>query len=433
MAETTVDHEGTQATTSVRHKKVSRRQRPRVVVVGAGFGGMAAVQSLRWADVDVTLIDRNGFNTFQPLLYQVATGGLNPGDVTYALRAFAVKHPNARYLRGTVVGIDTAAQQVRLAEGEHVDYDYLVIGTGVRANFFGIPGAEEHSLTIYTRSEAIETRDHLFAQLDQLSRKQDTRGRGTIVVVGGGATGVEMAGTLAEMVRGALPYAYPELDAGAMKVILVEMGDDVLAPFKKGLRTYAAKMLRKRGVDLRLGATVAEVTDTEVRLSDGEVIPTRTVIWATGVTAHPVVSEWGLPQGRGGRIQVGPDQRVVGLANVFAIGDVSADVDDPQPQLAQPALQQGSHVAEQIRRTIAGLPSTPFSYKDKGIMATIGRRAAVAELPVGITFKGTLAWLAWLALHVMVLLSNRNRFAVITNLAVRYLNWPRNVNVIVGQ
>ena len=431
MAET-VTHESTE-TLPARHEKVSERSRPRVVVVGAGFGGMAAVQSLRWADVDVLLIDRNGFNTFQPLLYQVATGGLNPGDVTYALRAFAVKHKNARFRRGTVVGVDTAAQQVRLAEGELIDYDYLVIGTGVRANFFGIPGAEEHSLTIYTRSEALDTRNHIFSELDEMTRAKDHHGRGTIVVVGGGATGVEMAGTLSEMVRGALPYAYPELEADAMRVVLVEMGDDVLAPFKKQLRGYAAKALRKRGVDLRLGKTVAEVTETEVRLSDGEVIPTRTVIWATGVTAHRVVSEWGLPQGKGGRIQVGPDQRVVGLSNVFAIGDVSADTENPQPQLAQPAIQQGTHVAEQVRRTIAGLPPTSFSYKDKGIMATIGRRAAVAELPIGVGFRGTTAWLAWLGLHILVLLSNRNRFAVITNLAVRYLNWPRNVNVIVGQ
>jgi NADH dehydrogenase len=266
-----------------------------------------------------------------------------------------------------------------------------------------------------------------------MTRAKDQHGRGTIVVVGGGATGVEMAGTLSEMVRGALPYAYPELDADAMRVVLVEMGDEVLAPFKQGLRDYAANALRKRGVDLRLGKTVAEVTDTEVRLSDGEVIPTRTVIWATGVTAHPAVSEWGLPQGKGGRIQVGPDQRVEGLANVFAIGDVSVDTENPQPQLAQPAIQQGAHVAEQVRRTIAGMPPTSFSYKDKGIMATIGRRAAVAELPIGIGFRGTTAWLAWLGLHILVLLSNRNRFAVLTNLAVRYLNWPRNVNVIVGQ
>ncbi len=420
-------------TLPTRTKQVSERSRPRVVIVGAGFGGMSAVQSLRWADVDVLLIDRNGFNTFQPLLYQVATGGLNPGDVTYALRAFAVKHQNARFRRGTVVGVDTEAQQVRLAEGELIDYDYLVIGTGVRANFFGIPGAEEHSLTIYTRSEALETRDHLFTELDELARAKDNHGRGTIVVVGGGATGVEMAGTLAEMVRGALPYAYPELDADAMRVVLVEMGDDVLSPFKKRLRSYAGKALRKRGVDLRLGKSVAEVTDTEVRLDDGEVIPTRTVIWATGVTAHRVVSQWGLPQGKGGRIQVGTDQRVVGLTNVFAIGDVSADTDNPQPQLAQPAIQQGTHVAEQIRRTIAGMPATSFSYLDKGIMATIGRHAAVAQLPAGISFRGWLAWLAWLGLHILFLLSNRNRFAVMTNLAVRYLNWPRNVNVIVGQ
>ncbi len=410
----------------------STSRRPRVVVVGAGFGGMATVAALRWADVDVLLVDRNGYNTFQPLLYQVATGGLNPGDVTYALRAFTAKHRNARFRQGTVVGIDTAAKQVRLEDGDTIGYDYLVVATGVTANFFGIKGAEENSLLIYTRREALETRDHIFRGLERLATEGGKNASANVVVVGGGATGVEMAGTLAEMVTGAIPHSYPELDSSRLKIVLVEMAGEVLGPFKKSLRRYSAKALRHRGVDLRLDTAVAEVTPDAVHLVDGTVIPTGAVIWATGVTAHEVVSTWGLPQGRGGRIVVGPDMRVKGTADVFAIGDVSGDPDAMLPQLAQPAIQQGTHVAETISRLIAGMGSEQFHYTDKGTMATIGRRAAVAQLPGKIALRGTLAWVAWVALHVMVLLSNRNRFAVITNLAVRYLSWPRNTNVILG-
>ncbi|WP_460433695.1 NAD(P)/FAD-dependent oxidoreductase [Angustibacter speluncae] len=408
------------------------RTRPRVVVVGAGFGGMSTVAALRWADVDVLLVDRNGYNTFQPLLYQVATGGLNPGDVTYALRAFTSKFRNARFRQGTVVRLHTDVKQVELADGDRIDYDYLVLSTGVTANFFGIPGAKENSLLIYTRREALTTRDHLFSRLEQLAIEEGKQATTNVVVVGGGATGVEMAGTLAEMVGSALPHAYPELDNSKIKVHLVEMASDVLGPFKPSLRRYSAKALRKRGVQLHLDTAVAEVTPSEVRLKDGEVIRTESVIWATGVTAHEVVSTWGLPQGRGGRIQIGPDMRVVGFDDVFAIGDVSGDTESPLPQLAQPAIQHGMHVAETISRLLAGMGSTPFHYTDKGIMATIGRRAAVAQLPGNIGMRGTLAWLAWVALHVFFLLSNRNRLAVMTNLAVRYLSWPRNVNVILG-
>ena len=410
----------------------TERTRPRVVVVGAGFGGMATVSALRWADVDVLLIDRNGYNTFQPLLYQVATGGLNPGDVTYALRAFTAKQRNARFRQGTVVGIDTATKHVRLDDGDEIGYDYLVVATGVTANFFGIPGAAENSLLIYTRREALETRDHIFRGLERLATEEGKDGSANVVVVGGGATGVEMAGTLAEMVSGALPVSYPELDNTKIKVILVEMAPDVLTPFKKSLRSYSARALRRRGVELKLEAAVAEVTPDEVRLKDGTVIPTRTVIWATGVTAHPVVSTWGLPQGRAGRIVIGPDMRVKGFDDVFAIGDVGGDPDNLLPQVAQPAIQQGIHVAETISRLLVGMGSTRFHYTDKGIMATIGRRAAVGQLPFKIALRGTLAWLAWVGLHVFFLLSNRNRFAVLTNLAVRYLSWPRNTNVILG-
>ena len=407
--------------------------RPRVVVIGAGFGGMAVVQELANTDVDIMIIDRHGYNTFQPLLYQVATGGLNPGDVTYSLRAFTAKVPNAAFRQGLVTSIDPDAQKVTLQDGATIAYDYLVVATGVTANFFGIKGAAEHSLLIYTRAQAIETRDHMFRRLELLASTEVSHDvEVNVVVVGGGATGVEMAGTVAEMVQSALPRTYPELDPDKVSVHLVEMADYVLAPFHPRLRDYAAKALRKRGVKLHLGTAVDEITDEEVRLKDGTVIRTGTVIWATGVTAPAEVSGWNLPQGRGGRIQVGSDTRVVGYPSIFAIGDVAGHVEKPLPQVAQPALQQGAHAAEQIRRTIAGLPTTEFVYKDKGIMATIGRRAAVAQVPKIPGFSGTLAWLAWLGLHVVVLLSFRNRFAVLTNLTWRYLAYPRNVNVIVG-
>jgi len=394
---------------------------------------MAVAQDLNGADVDILIIDRHGYNTFQPLLYQVATGGLNPGDVTYSLRAFTAKVPNASFRQGLVTGVDPENQRVVLEDGATVDYDYLVVSTGVSANFFGIPGAAEHSLQIYTRQQAIETRDHMFRRLELLAGSGVGKEREVnVVVVGGGATGVEMAGTLAEMVQSALPKTYPELDPDKVKVHLVEMADFVLAPFHPRLRAYAAKALEKRGAILHLGTAVDVVEDDVVRLKNGVVIATNTVIWATGVTAPKEVSQWGLPQGRGGRIQVGSDTRVIGYPNVFAIGDVSGHVEHPLPQIAQPALQMGKHAAEQIRRAIVGLPPTDFSYKDKGTMATIGRRAAVAQVPSFPGFSGTLAWLAWLGLHVVVLLSFRNRFAVLTNLTWRYLAYPRNVNVIVG-
>ena len=225
----------------------TERTRPRVVVVGAGFGGMATVNALRWADVDVLLIDRNGYNTFQPLLYQVATGGLNPGDVTYALRAFTAKQRNARFRQGTVVGIDTASKHVRLDDGDEIGYDYLVVATGVTANFFGIPGAAENSLLIYTRREALETRDHIFRGLERLATEEGKDGSANVVVVGGGATGVEMAGTLAEMVSGALPVSYPELDNTKIKVILVEMAPRRPHPVQE----VAALVLRPRAAPSR--------------------------------------------------------------------------------------------------------------------------------------------------------------------------------------
>jgi NADH dehydrogenase len=412
----------------------TRSKRPRVVVVGGGFAGLAAVRELSVADVDVLLIDRHGYNTFQPLLYQVATGGLNPGDVTYALRAFISKFANADFVRATVTGVDTERRLVEVEGLDPVPFDYLIIACGVTANYFGIPGAQEHALAIYTRSGAIRTRDRVLTAIENAAQDREGALEPNVVVVGGGATGVEMAGALAELRNAAVPIAYRGLDISRVHIVLVEMADVVLGPFHPKLQSYAAKALRERGVDLRLGTSVKQVRDDAVVVEGPggqETIPAAAVVWATGITAAPIVGSWGLPTGRGGRIDVGPDLRVSGHPQVFAVGDVALDPEG-LPQVAQPAIQGGKHAGIQIRRMLAGSPTEPFRYHDKGSMATIGRSDAVVEFPFGLRLKGLLAWLAWLGLHIVELMGGRNRLATLINLSVRYFSWPRSLNIVVG-
>ena len=414
---------------------MTSRQRPHVLVLGAGFAGVSAVKHLKNAPVDVTLVDRNGYNTFQPLLYQVATGGLNPGDVTYALRALTARQPNAHYRKGDAVDIDPDNKVVTLADDTRLQYDFLIIGTGVTTNYFGVPGAEEHGLALYTREQALRVRDNLFNKLERLAQATADGARSedpTVVIVGAGATGVEMAGSLAEMGRTAMPIAYPELRGRKARVVLVEMGPHVLAPYHPDLREYAARSLESRGVELRLNTAVQAVHENGVELDNGERINAGTVIWATGVKAPDTVQKWGLPQGRGGRLQVTDDLSVPGHPEVFVAGDLAVDPDNPLPQLAQPAMQGGKHAARQILRTLAGEPREPFRYLDKGTMATIARGSAIAQLRGNIRLRGSVAWLAWLALHIYFLLGGRNRAVTLLNLSARYLTWPRSLNVIVG-
>jgi NADH:ubiquinone reductase (H+-translocating) len=407
-------------------------RRPRIVVVGGGFAGLSAVRALKGADAEVLLLDDDLYNTFQPLLYQVATGGLNPGDVTYPLRTYVARHRNARFRRARVSGLDPERRRVRTDRGEEVGYDYLVLCCGVTANYFGIPGAAEHARTLYTRRAAIEVRDLMLGNLEAVAQGRPEAAEPVAVIVGAGPTGVEMAGTLAELRNIALPVTYPELDLARVRVILVEMTDQVLGPFAPRLRRYTAKQLRKRGVELRLGTAVKEVHPDGVLLGDGERLPSAVTIWATGIKVDDQVAGWGLPQGRGGRVQVEPDMRVVGHPEVFAVGDVAASVDGALPQLAQPAIQGGRHAGVQIRRLLAGQPTEPLAYRDLGTMATIGRNAAVAQFPRGLWLRGRIAWAAWVGLHVLRLLGYRNRLATLANLSVRYLAWPGQLNLIVG-
>ena len=409
--------------------------RPRVLILGAGFAGVAAMKALKGAPVDVTLVDRNGYNTFQPLLYQVATGGLNPGDVTYAARALIARQRNASFRKADVVGIDPDTKTVTLSDDRKLTYDYLIIGTGVTTNYFGVPGAEEYALPLYTRKQALAVRDNIFSKLERLAQASDDGHRTdnpTVVIVGAGATGVEMAGTMAEMGNTAMQIAYPELGDRRARVVLVEMGPDVLAPYHPKLRDYTARSLSKRGVELHLNTAVKAVDESGVLLDNGERINAGTVIWAAGVTAPERVQKWGLPQGRGGRIEVSPDLNVPDHPEVFVAGDVGVTPENPLRPLAQPAMQGGKHAAEQVLRMIKGEPTQPFHYFDKGTMATIARGSAIAQLRGGIRLRGLVAWVAWLALHIYFLLGGRNRMVTLLNLSARYLTWPRNLNVIVG-
>ncbi|WP_040160517.1 NAD(P)/FAD-dependent oxidoreductase [Mobilicoccus massiliensis] len=405
----------------------------RVVIVGAGFGGQHAYHELAKAGYDVTLVDRHPYTTFQPLLYQVATGGLNPGDIAFPLRRFVSRSKGrTKFRRATVTGIDAENKRVLTNRGAPIEYDTLVLAQGAGPNFFNIPGAHENARTIYSRAEALQVRDLLFSGLEQMTTEPNHGQHFTVLVVGGGATGVEMAGTLAEMKSEAIPVVYPELSQDSLRVILAEMADTLLAPFEPRLQRYTLHELRKRGVDVRLGTAVKEVRPDSVDLSDGSTLGVDLVIWASGVGAHPEVSEWGVPQGKGGRIEVEPDLRVKGHRDMWAIGDCAVEPDSPLPQLAQPAMQMGTHVGKQIIAADRGEETTPFAYDDKGTMATIGRNAAVVQFPNGRTVTGFAAWALWVGVHLATLLGGRNRLQAMVNTAFRYFAWPQSATNIVG-
>jgi NADH dehydrogenase len=293
-------------------------------------------------------------------------------------------------------------------------------------NYFGIPGADEHAFSLYRRGDAISLRDKLMGTLEKFS----AGGTNTlsIVVIGGGATGVEMAGTLAELRDEGLRAVYPEIDPDFVRVVLIEQGPEVLSPFDPELRRYALQELQRRHVEVWCDTAVSRVEATSIALGDGRTVDSDLTVWAAGVS----VEDWGMPRGRGGRIAVRRDLQVFGHDGIFAVGDVAIASDDPLPQLAQPAIQAGRHAGLQIRHLLEAQPTEAFAYRDRGTMATIGRRSAVVELPHEIRLTGTLAWLAWLALHIVSLLGGRNRVSALLNLSWRYLSWPTGNGVIVG-
>lgn len=416
-----------------RHSAV-RPDAPHVVIVGGGFAGVSALQELAHSGMRVTLVDRHPYNTFQPLLYQVATGGLNPGDVTFPLRTLSVKH-GARYRRAEVVGLDSEHQQIICADGDRIGYDYLIIGTGITTNHFGIPGAKEITMSMYTRPEALRVRDALFGGLEKVASQQQADARSgsfTVVVSGGGPTGVEMAGQLAELKKAMLGKAFPELDPSEVRVILVEMMDSLLNGFAESLQKYTIDELSELGVDIRLGNAIEKVHPDQVDLKDGTSLRADLIVWAAGVAGDPALKEWGLPIGKGGRIEVEPDLRVRGEERVFAVGDAAVTVEKPLPQLAAPAMQMGKYVVSQILRLSQQKPTQAFHYRDPGLVAALGTRSAVVQLPIGLKLTGLIGGVAWVALHLWYLLGGRNRIQTLLNLAYRYMLWPSQTSVIVG-
>jgi NADH dehydrogenase len=404
---------------------------PHAIIVGAGFAGQAAVDGLRKAGVRVTMIDKNLYSTFQPLLYQVATAGLNPGDIAYPVGGFATPR-RAHYTRGDLAAVDTGSRRIKLADGRELGYDYLIIATGVSANYFGVKGAVENTFGLYTRVDSTVLRDHIINGFEWLDEDPDGRRELTITVVGGGATGVELAGTLGELRTDVLRATFPDVDPDRVHIRLIEMSAALLMPFHPKLREYARKQLVKRGVDIRLNTQIREVAPDRVIVGDGQSLHSDLTVWTGGVAAPDEAAGWGLPQGQHGRILVGPDLRVKGSDRIFAAGDIALEPDDPSPQLAQPALQEGRHVARQITRLLRGEQTEPFKYHDKGTMATIGRNSAVVQLTRGLRITGFLAWLAWLGLHLFYLLGYRNRIATLINLSWRYIAWGHGGGVIVG-
>ncbi len=408
-------------------------QRPRVVIIGAGFAGLWAARTLACSDLEVLLVDRNNYHTFQALLYQVAAAELEPEGIAYPVRSILRPWPNVRFLLGEVREVDLAARLVRTTTAE-VTYDLLLLALGSQTNFFGLPGAAEHAFPLKTLEQAIALRNQILCTFEAAAHEPDPAERGrylTFAIVGGGATGVEFAGALAELIRGPLAKDYPTLDLDRARVLLLEAGDRLLPGMPERLQEYARERLRRMGVEVHLRSPVRRVEEGAVHLESGLVLPTATTVWAAGVRGHAAAGRWGLPTVRGGRVPVERTLQLLGHPEVYIVGDLAYLEEEgrPLPMLAPVAIQQGVAAARNILRQAAGQEPRPFRYRDPGTMATIGRNAAVVDLP-GRTFTGFPAWVLWLAVHLVRLIGFRNRLLVLVNWAWDYFFFERAVRLI---
>jgi len=408
--------------------------RPRVVIAGAGFGGLTCARGLKNAPVDVLLVDRNNYHLFTPLLYQVASAVLDPGEIARPVRQLIRPLRNADFLLARVTGADFDQRQLLTDHGP-LAYDYLVLASGSQSDYFGNASLARHAFGLKDLDEGLAVRNRVLMRFEEARWTDDRERRRTLLtfaVVGGGPTGVEMAGALAELTRLVLSKDYRDLDLGLVRVVLLEAAGFVLAPFAEPLREAARRSLEKKGVEVLLKAKVADVTPGSIRLEDGHEIPASTVIWTAGVRASEVGSVLGLSLGRQARVQVLPTLQVTGHPEVFVIGDLAGPMDAgaPLPMLIPVAMQEGRHVAATIKDVLRGYGATNFQYKDPGIMATIGRNSAVAQLgPVRLT--GFLGWLMWLGVHLVNVISFRSRLIVLVNWAWDYLFYDRPIRLIV--
>jgi NADH dehydrogenase len=388
--------------------------RPHVLILGGGFAGLGAARALKQASVDVTLVDAHDYHTFQPLLYQVATDLLETSAVGHPLRDLFHEQPNVAVHEATVTAIDLAGRKVEFAEMAPLTYDYLVLALGAQVEFFGVEGAE-HAFPMYTLADAVRLRAHVLRRWEAADRDPALVDDGAlnVVIVGGGPTGVESAGALAELYRSNFVEDYPRLPQDRARIVLVEAGPALLAMFKADIRSYTKRALEKRGVEVLLGEVVASIEPTRVSLESGTVIDAHTLIWGAGLHANPLTHSLGLELQRGGRIASEPDLTIAGHPEVLAVGDIAwiTDTKTSQvlPQLGSVALQAGTHAGENIARRIAGKDPEAFVYHDKGTMATIGRGAAVVQTHGGHTFKGRTASLAWGTVHLALLSTGEDR------------------------
>jgi NADH:ubiquinone reductase (H+-translocating) len=389
--------------------------RPRVLILGGGFAGVGAAQKLKKAEADVVLVDRHDYHTFQPLLYQLATGLLETTAVGHSLRDLLSRHDNTVIHKAKVSGIDLETRTVEFEEIAPISYDYLVLGLGAEVNYFGTAGAPAHAFPMYTLPHAVHLKDHLLERWEAADRDPSLIEDGAlnVVVVGGGPTGVETAGAIVELYRGEFAKDYSGVDSEDAKVILVEAGSELFPMFKPNLREYAETALTDRDVEVKTGEAVASVEPTRVTLKSGETLKAHTLVWGAGLQGNPLVQSLGLELQRGNRIGVGADLTLPGHPEVYVVGDVAAITDSKTeqvlPQLGSVALQSGEHAGESIARRIKGDEPKRFEYKDKGTMATIGRGAAVVQFLGGRTMSGAKAQAAWAAVHLALLPTNEDR------------------------
>jgi NADH dehydrogenase len=403
--------------------------RQRVVIIGAGFGGLSAARHLADAPVDVTIVDVNNFHTFQPLLYQVATAGLDGDDVGYPVRGIFRRQRNVAVRMARVVGIDLDRRLVLTEPGDPLEYDTLIVAAGAVSASFGVPGVDDHAFTLKSLDDALAVREHVLARFEESSADSAAPdGTLNVVICGGGPTGVELAGGMAELFAHVLVKDFRHLDVAHARIVLVEAADRLLGTLSPPSSATAERVLARRGVEVVTGVGVAAIEPDAVLLSDGQRIPTGTVVWTAGVRASPLAALLGTELTRGGRIAVDEHFAVPGHPGVYAIGDIAAAPAAPLPQVAQPAIQAGRHVA----RRIAG-HDEPFRYHDKGSMATIGRHVAVTELPGGRRLTGPIGWLAWLGLHLVYLMGFRNRASVLLSWAWNYLTYDHAARLLTGE
>ena len=409
---------------------------PRIVVVGAGFGGLWAAKRFLRHGLRVTLIDRNNYHTFFPLLYQVAAAELGPGEIAYPIRSLFRKEPLIDFMKAELLELDLTSRSM-VTDGGSLGYDYLILAPGSVPSFFGVDGAARHSFPLRTMDDAIPLRYHVLGCFERAAQTSDPDVRRALLrfaIVGGGPTGVEYAGALAELVYGPLLRDYRGISSDDVDVSLIEGGDRLLPGMPGRLQEYAHARLEQRRVTVRLGSQVVGVRpNCAMTSADGE-LPTHTVVWAAGVQGDPAVGRWGLPVTPSGCVPVEDTLQVPGHPEVFVVGDLAYVEKEgrPLPQVAQVALQQGSTAADSIANLIAGTGPVTFAYRDLGLMAVVGRNAAVARV-FGRSFTGYPAWILWLTIHLAWLIGFRNRLLVLVNWAWNYVFYRRAVRLILPE